>query len=299
MIFMKMKKLLGAMAAAVMAVSALPASQICGYNLAAYCVPMAGTVNFDSMESLSEYLHANGGIVELSSFDYANGGPQYMEDIESLWLPSGFSAYTEKITNICFSSDNVSVTLIDGNAEYCLYSFTDSGEGKSRYSQAKKDGESKKVNGRTVFRINTEYGTVYCWKQGGIYFLLTANGEYDSYYRCSAEEYVIPEYTDHGLKNIGGSLYYVQPDGSWYVGWKTIGNKKYFFGMDGAAAVKNTTIGNVRYTFDPDGSCTGKYTGWLVKEGFRYYCKNGRYVTGVNEISGKTYTFNDNGILMY
>lgn len=298
MVFMKMKKLLAAMAAAVMSVSVLPAAEICAYSQYAGVLSVQGDMTcFDSIDNLSWYLYENDGGVTVS--DIYSDESVFLENVESLWMPSGFSDYTDSIARIGFTAEYDTVLFEMGSTVYEFFRFRDDTVGRERYNAVRKNGDSKKVNGRTVYRKYTNSGDVYSWKQSGRYFVLTVNGGYESYALCTAEEYVIPEYTQEGLRNIGGSLYYVQSDGSWYVGWKTINGKKYFFGMDGAALTKNTIVGNVRYTFNSRGECTGTYTGWLLRNGYKYYYKNGRYVTGVNNISGKTYTFSDNGILIY
>ncbi len=296
MIFMKFKKLIAAAAAAVMTVSAFTA-----VNASANFQPKGfEELSFDSVDSLAEYLYENDGDVTYSALQYLTGSDT-MENVESIWIPAGFSDYTDSITQINFGIDNISVEFRIGDGTYRMYSYFDSNSGKAQYNTAKKDGDYKKVNGRSVYRKDiTPWEECYCWKQSGTYFVLrTACGGADCYSLCSAEEYMIPEYIKEGLRYIYGSLYYVQSDGSYYVGWKTLNGKKYFFGMDGAALTKNTIVGNVRYKFSADGTCTGRYTGWLLMDGYKYYYKNGRYVTGVNKISGKTYTFSDSGILIY
>lgn len=296
MIIMKLKKLIAAAAAAVMTVSALTSF---GAGAVTYPTGME-ELSFDSVNSLAEYLYENDGSVTYSALQYLTGSDT-MENVESIWVPAGFSEYIDSITQINFGIDNVSVEFSISGYTYRLYSYFDSSAGKTQYNTAKKDGDYKKVNGRSVYRKEvTPWEECYCWKQSGTYFVLrTACGGADCYSLCSAEEYVLPEYVSEGLKYIYGSLYYVQSDGSYYVGWKTVNGKKYFFGMDGAALTKNTIVGNVRYKFSGDGVCTGRYTGWLIMNGHKYYYKNGRYVTGVNQISGKTYTFSDSGVLLY
>lgn len=296
---MKTSKIFAAMAAAVMAISFIPAAEVSAYTIEGYyeTVSPSARVDFGSVNELAEHIRSHSGSVTIRD-PYTD---EYLafEDVESIWVPEGFSDYTDSISRITFTEIYSSVQFDFQNSSYTLYAYISSTAGKVRYDQMKSSSDKQKVNGRTVYRSLSSYGTNYCWKQGGKYFCLSVSGDAGGFSFCNAEEYMIPEYSSEGLRNIYGRLYYVQSDGSYYVGWKTIGSQKYFFGMDGAALTQNTVIGNVRYIFSENGLCGGRYTGWVRKDGYRYYYKNGMYVTGVNKISGKTYTFSDNGILLY
>ncbi len=287
---MKMKKLFAAIAAAVMAVSAVPMTAAALPSPGNWTEGSAAYVEFSSLDELNEHISKNRGSVVIR--DIWTDQQVAFEDVQSIWIPAGFSQYDSSISNILFSEQFVSVDFSFANSSYKFYDFGSSQAGKLHYDSMKNSPDKQKVDGRTVYRS----GSYYCWKQSGSYFMLVTNANAFSY--CSAEEYILPEYAAEGISYIGGKKYYVQSDGSYYVGWKTINGSKYFFGMDGAALTQNTIVGNVRYTFDPSGVCTGTYTGWLEMNGFRYYCKNGRFVTGVNKISGKTYTFSSEGILL-
>lgn len=288
---MKKNRFLAAIAAAVMAVSAVPAMTAVPASAIRTDGSCSAYADFSTVNELNEHISKHGGNVTArdpwtdESFTY--------EDVQSIWVPAGFSQYESSISNIRFCDDYISVSFSFSNGYYTLYFYGIGTTGKSIYNSMKTSPDKQKVDGRTVYRS----GANYCWKQSGSYFMLTSSGG-NVFSYCSAEEYLLPEYTQEGISYIGGKKYYVQSDGSYYVGWKTINGNKYFFGMDGAALTQNTIIGNVRYVFEPSGVCTGTYTGWLDKDGFRYYCKNGRFVTGVNKISGKTYTFSSEGILL-
>lgn len=288
---MKKNRILAIIAAAVMAVSSVPMAAALPVYATTYPDMNMAFVEFFSISELNEHIGKHGGDVILR--DPWTDMSTEMYDVESIWIPSGFSEYENNISNIILSEQFVSVTFLFSNSSYTLYDYGTSSAGKLNYNSAKNSVYKQKVNGRTVYRN----GFNYCWKQGGRYFELSANTE-NAFSYCSAEEYILPEYAPEGISYIGGKKYYVQSDGSYYVGWKTINGSKYFFGMDGAAITQNMIIGNVRYTFDPSGVCTGTYTGWVEMNGFRYYCKNGRFVTGVYKISGRTYTFSSEGILL-
>lgn len=124
---------------------------------------------------------------------------------------------------------------------------------------------------------------------------------------------------DGKLTKIRGKIYLIGNDGEYAVGWQTVHGNKYYFREDGSAVVKNTVINGIRYKFGKDGVCKGKYSGWVKKSGKYYYYKNGEmkkncwlnvkgkktyYLTsdgsravGKIEISGKIYTFDENGKL--
>lgn len=284
---MKMKKALAAITAAVMALSAaaLPAS---AYSIRNGAYIADCYAKFDSVDELADYLAEHEeGLLLCPKYDYYN-----LEiETEALWIPAGFSEYD--IDLIYFCSEYTSVRFPFQDGDYTFYDYGTGAEGRNLYSFMKTSGDKQKVNGRTVYRRGSEY----CWKQAGRYFMLYA-GDGGAFKYCNAEEYVIPEHEQEGLTYIDGKKYYMLSDGSYYVGWLTLDDKDYFFGMDGSALTKNTTIGNVRYTFEKNGVCTGKYTGWLTTNGNRYYFKNGRYVTGVYNIKGKSYTFSKKGVLL-
>ena len=288
---MKKNKILAVMAAAVMAVSAVTVTAAAANPPGYWVEGGQASADFTSINDLSEHVGSHGGSVIMRN-PWTDMSTE-MYDVESIWIPAGFSDYETSISNICFSEQFVFVTFSFSNGNYTLFDYGTSSAGKSLYNSAKNSAYKQKVNGRTIYRD----GFNYYWKQGGRYFVLSTSAE-NAFSYCSAEEYILPEYAAEGISYIGGKKYYVQSDGSYYVGWKTINGSKYFFGMDGAAITQNMIIGNVRYTFDKSGVCTGTYTGWLEMEGFRYYCKNGRFVTGVYKISGKTYTFSSEGILL-
>lgn len=110
-----------------------------------------------------------------------------------------------------------------------------------------------------------------------------------------------------------------KPSASFHSGWNSVGEKEYYVKKDGTLATGSITIGNVRYQFDKDGVCQGRYTGytrskkgrrywkdgilvrnfWIQKNGKRkYYAgEDGYFLTGTQEIKGKTYRFDENGVL--
>lgn len=285
---MKMKKTAAVLAAAVMAAHmAVPAA---AYKIENGAYSYEGYARFNSVDELAEYLSKHDEIVLSPTYAL-----QEVYSIDALWIPVGFEEYENSIDRIYICGDYTSVRFAFEDGSYTLYDYGTGAEGMDVYDSVRAaNGGSQKVNGRTVYRN----GSKYCWKQGGRYFMLTAGDGSYAYAFCTAEELLMPERVTEGVVTISGKKYYVQADGSYYVGWKTLDGNKYFFGMDGAAVTKNTNIGNVRYTFDKRGVCTGTYTGWLTMDGEKYYCRRGRFVTGVYKIGGKNYTFGRDGVLI-
>ena len=124
-----------------------------------------------------------------------------------------------------------------------------------------------------------------------------------------------------GYQKINGKPYkfYMDPGYGYSVGWTTIkdGKKAYCLG-NGKLATGYINIGGYYYYFDEDGIMQTGYqkingkpykfyidpgygysAGWTtIKDGDKAYCLgNGRLVTGKVAIDGKTYTFDEEGIL--
>lgn len=138
----------------------------------------------------------------------------------------------------------------------------------------------------------------------------------DDYNNFAVPENVTNNYE---LTENDGKLYCIDFKGNFITGWIEIDGNEYYFKKDGSAVRKNTTINGIRYKFNSDGICEGKYSGWVKKSEKYYYYKNGEMkkncwlkVKGKNtyylmsdgskavgniEISGKTYTFDENGKL--
>ena len=85
-----------------------------------------------------------------------------------------------------------------------------------------------------------------------------------------------------GLKQIGGSTYYLQNDGYMFVGTKEIDGYEYKFGADGALYSKLKIM--------PNGWKQYSNGDWV------YYENNKRY-TGYKKVNGKYYYFNNDGIM--
>lgn len=119
-----------------------------------------------------------------------------------------------------------------------------------------------------------------------------------------------------GWITVSGKKYFLDEYGVVQFGWKTVGGKKYYFDTNGAMVTGNVNIDGVVYIFDSNGvykskaasgtaaqttvntgantttysngsttagtsasKTTGK-TGWVIKNGNRYYYKNGKLLKG-------------------
>lgn len=123
------------------------------------------------------------------------------------------------------------------------------------------------------------------------------------------------QYTENGDKVKLPAKYYVQSDGSVALGWKTLSGKLYYFNYGNGTLCKNyyayDSLDGKTYVTDSKGIRITK-KGWTelsyktfdesgtiktVKN--KFYLKTGGVVTtGKKTISGKTYFFNDSGIMM-
>lgn len=69
-------------------------------------------------------------------------------------------------------------------------------------------------------------------------------------------------------------------------------------GLESELKNKIKAIDGTYYYFNNQGICTGRYTGWTKSsKGKRYYLK-GKYLTGKQDINGKSYSFDKNGYLL-
>ena len=101
-----------------------------------------------------------------------------------------------------------------------------------------------------------------------------------------------------GWKTIDGDKYYFDDNGYMKTGWLKLGDTYYYLQSDGSAAVNKTLkIDGKNYTFDNSGKyVAGMSDGWHKDSYGKYsYTKNGKKLTGLNEIDGKKYYFNKDG----
>ena len=106
-------------------------------------------------------------------------------------------------------------------------------------------------------------------------------------------------YADTMLK-VSKKNYYATEDGSMKTGWKTISSKRYYFTLTGTYTGWKE-IKSKWYYFMDEGYAK---TGWLTYNGSKYYLSKtkgskGVMLTGIQTISGKTYYFNDSGVMEY
>ena len=101
-----------------------------------------------------------------------------------------------------------------------------------------------------------------------------------------------------GWLAFGGTKYYMNPStGAMMTGWLSFGSKKYYMDASGVMAKGWKTIKNRRYYFNTTSGVMHK--GWLNFGSARYYMNpsTGVMCTGRVVISGKVYTFKNNGVL--
>ena len=98
-----------------------------------------------------------------------------------------------------------------------------------------------------------------------------------------------------GPTKIGNYWYYINEDGSKYIGWRQDGNKTYYYDSQGRLAQGVNKIDGYWYYFNSNGTM---YTGWRQDGTKRYYYDaEGHLAQGKIEIDGKKYHFNGNGTL--
>lgn len=93
-----------------------------------------------------------------------------------------------------------------------------------------------------------------------------------------------------------GKTYYYDENGEKYVGYHEIDGNAYYFAQNGAMKTGWYTIEGIRMYFDPE---TGvRNTGWIDYMNNLYYDDPvlGK-LTGIGQVDGETYIFDDNGIL--
>ncbi|MBQ4363303.1 MAG: hypothetical protein II782_04815, partial [Oscillospiraceae bacterium] len=102
-----------------------------------------------------------------------------------------------------------------------------------------------------------------------------------------------------GWQKIDGKKYYFDKKGNAVTGFKKIDGKTYYFipNKKGQMATKWQKIGFDRYYFAKDGSMYSNC--WMTLSGKKYYCtSDGKIAVGMKYINGKTYSFDQNGVLL-
>ena len=149
-----------------------------------------------------------------------------------------------------------------------------------------------------------EYSRIF-WKENGHFFSVETDHDPSDTAVLELTHYRKVSF-NKGIVMRNGKITYLDKKGRRpKKGWKTVNGRKYYFKADGTvisraenrSSTAKTVIGGVMYEFDYYGVCKGRYTGWYkAKKGKRYY-SDGKYLTGTQEIDGKTYTFDQNGYL--
>ena len=119
-----------------------------------------------------------------------------------------------------------------------------------------------------------------------------------------------------GAVKLGSYWYYIQNDGSLYIGWRHNDGNTYYYDSEGRLAQKPTVIDGKTYYFNGNGTMIvqgakkigqywyyinndgSKYVGWR-QDGTKmyYYDSEGRLAQGVKKIEGYWYYFNGNGTM--
>ena len=119
-----------------------------------------------------------------------------------------------------------------------------------------------------------------------------------------------------GAVKVGSYWYYIQNDGSLYIGWRHNDGNTYYYDSEGRLAQKPTVIDGKTYYFNGNGTMIvqgakkigqywyyinndgSKYVGWR-QDGTKmyYYDSEGRLAQGVKKIEGYWYYFNGNGTM--
>ena len=120
-----------------------------------------------------------------------------------------------------------------------------------------------------------------------------------------------------GAVKIGSYWYYINSDGSKYVGWRHENGNTYYYDAEGRLAQGRTTIDGKQYYFYGNGTLPAKgcvkidkywyyvqndgslFIGWRHEDGKTYYYEEeGHLAQKETVINGKTYYFNGNGTLI-
>ena len=129
------------------------------------------------------------------------------------------------------------------------------------------------------------------------YFLWNGQMATSGIYSSGRNTYLVAENGEavrakDGWNTVGGATYYI--DGTVYVtGRCYIDGSCYYFDQNGVLLHSTATDGYVINT-------TGRIvqSGWYQLDGTWFYVKNGRYVTGSQQIGSKWYFFTDSGHMM-
>ncbi|MCI8382553.1 MAG: hypothetical protein HFI07_12330 [Lachnospiraceae bacterium] len=100
------------------------------------------------------------------------------------------------------------------------------------------------------------------------------------------------------LGDIANRYYLTPVDGHMVTGWQNIENANYYFNENGLMQIGMVKIGDATFYFDPN---TGmQQTGFIGDMTNRYYFNtvDGRMVTGLQNIDGQLYLFDQNGKMM-
>ena len=164
--------------------------------------------------------------------------------------------------------------------------------------------------------VTDKSGRYYLDAEGKMLVGLQTVGEYTYFFNDSHNGSYGAMVT--GWKWLNGTYYFFDPDGTMVAGdWRESGGDRFYMDEDGQMAVGLTTIGEDTYFFNDkhNGSCGAMVTGWKWFEGAYYFFESdgtmaaetwkklsgstyyldadGKMLTGLQDIDGVTYFFND------
>ena len=158
----------------------------------------------------------------------------------------------------------------------------------------------QKING-TWYYMNSSGAMLTGWQNiGGARYYLNSSGAMltgwqdigDARYYLNSSGAMLT-----GWQNIGGARYYLNAGGAMLTGWQKIDSNWYYFYSDGSMAA-NTEIDG--WSIDANGIATKIeviQNGWLQVGNDWIYYVDGVEQTGLQEINGVRYYFNQHGIM--
>ena len=185
------------------------------------------------------------------------------------------------------------------------YIFSDEGALLKKMGKDPKDGWIK-VGGQFYYFKNgapaygfENIGTKTYYFIGGCMQKNCFNGYYYGSMYLTKSGAAATKYT--GWKKINGSWFYFLKNGKAQTGWVTVKGYRYYIDSLSGMTVGYRPIDGTLYQFNKKGRLTkiiNKKVGWLRAGGSYYYFREGRLVTDLYSIKGKTYLFDYDGRLV-
>ena len=263
---------------------------------------------FNSYFDFEEWMHDEGR----EYTDFAD----WLGEIDGVYVPVAYDV--NNITGVAFTRQELRCSIRSDNRDLYadIIQYFDEEHYNSQIASQYGKGSEVTYRNTDLLIFNNydpdsfeneggfEYSRIF-WKENGHFFSVETGYDPDDTTVLELTHYRKVSF-NKGIVMRDGKITYLNKKGERpKKGWKTVNGRKYYFKADGTAISRGksrsetakTVIGGVMYEFDLYGVCKGKYTGWYeAKKGKRYY-SDGKYLTGTQEIGGKTYTFDKNGYL--